>query len=79
MKEKSIQINFRNDKMPKEGSHCICLSLVLTGSILKMSKSYYPQLLLEEFKYIVKERKVTRHITEDLEYSDDDLDISDEQ
>lgn len=79
MKEKSIQINFHNDKMPKEVSHCICLSLVLTGSILKMSKSYYPQLLLEEFKYIVKERKVTRHITEDLEYSDDDLDISDEQ
>lgn len=65
--------------MPKEGSHCICLSLVLTASILKMSKSYYPQLLLEEFKYIVKERKVTRHITEDLEYSDDDSDISDEQ
>ena len=65
--------------MPKEGSHCTCLSLVLTGSILKMSKSYYPQLLLEEFKYIVKERKVTRHITEDLEYSDDDSDLSDEQ
>lgn len=53
--------------------------MVLTGSILKMSKSYYPQLLLEEFKYIVKEKKVTRHITEDQEYSDDDLDISDEQ
>ena len=28
-----------------------------------MGKNYYPQVFLEECKYIVKEKKVTRHIT----------------
>ena len=47
MKEKSIQI-FDNYKMPKEGSHCICLSITLVDSVFKMGKNYYPQVSLEE-------------------------------
>ena len=31
-----INTNFRNDKMPKEGSHCICLSVILIDSVFKM-------------------------------------------
>ena len=50
-----INTNFHNDKMPKE------------GSVFIMDKNCYPQLLLEECKYIVKEKEVTRGITEDLE------------
>ena len=57
--------------MPKEGSHCICQSVVLIDSIFKMGKSYYSQVLLKECKYIVKEKKVTRIITEDLQISGD--------
>ena len=57
--------------MPKEGSHCICQSVVLIDSVFKMSKSYYSQVLLKECKYIVKEKKVTRIITEDLQISGD--------
>ena len=53
--------------MPKETSHCICLSVVLTDSVFEMGKNYYPQVLLEECKYIVKETEVTRHITEELQ------------
>ena len=37
-----------------------------------MSKNHYPQVFLEECKYIVKEKEVTRHITEDLESSLDE-------
>ena len=47
--------------MPKENSHCICLSVVMIDSVFKIYKNYYPQEFLEEYKYIVKEQDVTRH------------------
>ena len=54
--------------MPNKDSYCICLSLVLIESVFKMCKTCYPQVFLEECKYIVKEQEVTRHTTEDLEF-----------
>ena len=42
--------------MLKEGSCCMCLSMVLIDSVFKMSKNYYPQVFLKECKYIVKKR-----------------------
>ena len=69
--EGKINTNFHNDKMSKEGSHCICLSVLLFDSVSKMNKSYYPQVFSEECKYIVKEKGATRHITEELEISPD--------
>ena len=55
--------------MPKEGSHCILLSVVLIDSVFKMGKSCYPELFLEECKYIVE---VIIHITEKLEISSEE-------
>ena len=52
--------------MPKEGSNCICISLVLIDSVFKIGRNYSPQKFLGECKYIVKEKGRTRHITEDL-------------
>lgn len=52
--------------MPKEGSPCIFLSVVLIDSDLQISKNYYPSVLLEKYKYVVK---VIIHITEELEIS----------
>ena len=65
--------------MPKECSHCICLSVVLIGSAFKMGKNYYPQVFSEECKNVVKGKDVTRLITEELEIFSDDLDESDEE
>ena len=65
--------------MPKEGSHFICLSVVLIDSNLKMGKNCYTQVFLEECKYIVKENEVTKHITEDIEIFSDDSDESDKE
>ena len=42
--------------------------------IIQNDKSYYPQVLLEECKYIVKERKVKIYINDDLEISSDGSD-----
>ena len=52
---------------------------ILIDSVFKMAKNYYPHVFLEECKYIVKEKEVTRHITEDLEVSVYDSDESDEK
>ena len=38
-----INTNFYNDKIPKEGSQCICLSVILIDSVYRKYKDYYPQ------------------------------------
>ena len=53
-----INTNFHNNKLPKEGSRFICLSVILIDSAFKMGKNYYPQVFLEECKYVVKEKKI---------------------
>ena len=64
--------------MPKEGSHYTFLSVVLNDTVFKMGKNCYPQVFLEECKYIVKEKEVARHITEDLKISSDSDDTDEE-
>ena len=49
-----INTNFHNNKIPKEGSQCICLSEILINSVFRTSKNYYPEMFLEECKYVVK-------------------------
>ena len=51
--KKSTQI-FQNNKIPNEDCNFICLSLILTDSVFRIGKSCYPQVSLEECKYIVK-------------------------
>ena len=63
--------------MPKEVSHC--LSAVLIDSVFKMGKNYYPQVFLEELKYIFREKEVNRHIDRDIDISYDDSDESDKE
>ena len=43
--------------MPKEGSHCICLSVTLIDYIFKIGRNFYQKVFLEECKCIVKEKK----------------------
>ena len=52
-----INIIFQNDEIPEEGLHCVFLSVMLIDSVFKMGKNYFPQVFLEECKYIVKIKK----------------------
>lgn len=63
--------------MPKEVSHC--LSAVLIDSVFKMGKNYYPQVFLEELKYIFREKEVNGNIDRDIDISYDDSDESDKE
>ena len=53
-----INTNFHNNKLPKEGSRFICLSVILIDPAFKTGNNYYPQVFLEECKYVVKEKKI---------------------
>ena len=46
----------------------------MIDSIYRKDKECYPQVLLEECKYVVKEKKRSRLITHDIEISSDDSD-----
>ena len=54
-----------------------CLAVISLDSILKKDENYYPQAFLKECKDI--EKKLVRHITDDIESSSDDFDDSDEE
>ena len=45
--EGRINTNFHSDKIPKVGSQCICLSVILIDSVYRTYESYYSQLFLE--------------------------------
>ena len=52
--EGKINTNFYGDKVPKEGSDCICLSVIFIDCAFRIGKNYYLQVFLEECKDIVK-------------------------
>ena len=63
--------------MPKEGSQCICLLVILLDSVISRITDYYPELSLEECKQVVKEKKILKYIIDDIEISDSDRENSD--
>ena len=66
-----INTNFHNNKIPKEGSQYICLSVILLVSVFRTGKNYYPQVFLEECKYVVKEKMILKYIIDNTEISSD--------
>ena len=58
--------------MNKKGSHCVSLPVILIDSFLKMGKNYYPQVFIEECKYVVKKNKMSKFINDELEISSDE-------
>ena len=50
----------------------------MIDSIFRRGNSYYPQVFLEEYKYVVNEKKMPKYITDGIEISFDE-ENSDEQ
>ena len=48
------------------------MSLIILDSIIRVSKKYYPQILLEECKYEVKKTKMENLINDDLDLGSSD-------
>ena len=60
-------------------AYYVYLSVILINFVVRMGENYYPQVFLEECKYIVKENNLSKFINDELEsdssggsdYSDD--------
>ena len=70
--------NFYNKKMPKEKAPCKCLTIIMLDSVIKANKKYYPQMLLEEWKYVQENIKIENLIDDDLEKGESDRGSNDE-
>ena len=46
-----------NKKVAKENASCKCLSLIMLDSVIRVNKKYYPQTLLEEYKYVIRKNE----------------------
>ena len=56
------------------------MSVNLVNSVFSKGNNYYPQVLLEEYKYVAKEKKMSKYIIDDIEISyDSDKKNSDEE
>ena len=51
----------------------------MIDSVFRTGKNYYPQVFLEECKYVIKEKMINKYITGDAEISDYDQDSSDDE
>ena len=69
-------INFQGKKIPEENASYKCSSLVMLDFVIRVSKRFYPQTLLEECKDEIKKTKVENLINDnlDLSSSDDETD-----
>ena len=69
MYEDRVNTNFQDKKVPKENASYKCLSLIMLDSGIKVNKKYYPQILLEECKYVIRKNKMENLINDDLDLS----------
>ena len=60
-------------KCQKKKASCKCLSIIMLDSVIKASKKYYNQTLLEECKYVQGKIKTVNHIHDDLEKSESEV------
>ena len=75
-----VNTNFQYNRISKDKEYCTCLSVILLHAIFVNSdEEYYPQIFLEECKYVIKNRKIINTINEDLELSESDDDKSDDE
>ena len=74
-----INTNFHDNKIQKEGSQFICLSVILIDSVFRTGKNFYPQVFLQECKCVVKGKKIPKYIIDNIEiFSDSEEGNSDE-
>ena len=71
----SITTNFYNkngsEKIPEEKVPHKCLSIIILDSVIYAYEKYYPQVFLEECKYVQEKIKTKNYIDEELKSESD--------
>ena len=78
MYENRVNTGFQGKEVPKEDASYKCLSLIVLDFVIRVSKNYYPQTLLEECKYVIRKNKMENLINDDLDLSSSDNEIDNE-
>ena len=73
-----MNTDFQDKEVPKEDASYKCLSLIVLGFVIRVSKNYYPQTLLEECKYVIRKNKMEKLINDDLDLSSSDNETDNE-
>ena len=69
----NVNTNFQGKKVPKQNASYNCLSLLMLDSVVQVKKKYYPQTLLEEWKYETKKTKMENLSNDEVEASSSDV------
>ena len=67
MYEDKVNRNFQSKELAKGNALDDCLSLIILDSVIRVSKKYYPETLLEECKYKIKKNEKYNFMNDDLE------------
>ena len=67
-----MNTNFQNKKVPKRDSSYKCLSLIMLDSVVRVGKKYYPQVFLEECKYVKRKNKMVNYVNDDIDITSSD-------
>ena len=78
MYEDRVNTNFQGKEVPKEDAGYKCLSLIVLDSVVRVSKKYYPETLLEECKYVIEKNNMENPINDDLDLISSDNETDNE-
>ena len=78
MYEDRVTTDFQGKEVPKEDASYKCLSLIVLDFVIRVSKNYYPQTLLEECKYVIRKNKMENLINDGLDLSSSDNETDNE-
>ena len=67
----------KNNYIPMERNHYICIPVIDIDSALKIDKRAYPQAYLEQCNYKLKKRKIVNYIDDEIIDEDSDSDYND--
>ena len=56
--KRKTNVNLYNNKITKLVFQYICLSVILIDSVFRTGKYYYPQVYLEESKFVINKKKI---------------------
>ena len=67
-----MNTNFQSKKVPKQNVSYEYLSLSMLDAVIRVNKKFYPQIFLEECKYLIRKNKMENLINDDLDLSSSD-------
>ena len=73
-----VNTNFQGKKIPKENASYKCLLLIMLDSVIRVNEKYYPEVLLKEYKYVIKKTKMEILINDDLNLSSSNAEANNE-